>query len=106
MKPHDVSPASGPRRAKLPPGLLKGHVGRRALPLQPNGKNGSSAAGASGGRLGEKQILVALTALKKGDFSVRLPVEWTGMAGKISDTLNDVIELNQKMARDIVMTCD
>src|SRR5947199_8732470 len=94
MKPHDVSPASGPRRAK------QGHVGRGALPLQPNGKNGSSAAGASGGRLDEKQILVALTALKKGDFSVRLPVEWTGMAGKISDTLNDVIELHPKKARE------
>ncbi|TMA49905.1 MAG: hybrid sensor histidine kinase/response regulator, partial [Deltaproteobacteria bacterium] len=46
-------------------------------------------------------MVVALTALKKGDFSVRLPVEWTGMAGKISDTLNDVIELNQKMAREL-----
>jgi HAMP domain-containing protein/signal transduction histidine kinase/CheY-like chemotaxis protein len=101
MKPHDVSPTSGPRRVKRPPGLLKGHVGRRALALHPSGKNGSSAAGASGGRLDEKRILVALTALKKGDFSVRLPVEWTGMAGKISDTLNDVIELNQKMAREL-----
>ena len=60
MKPHDVSPASGPRRAK------QGHVGRGALALHPNGKNGASAAGASGGRLDEKQILVALTALKKG----------------------------------------
>src|SRR5437016_796998 len=95
MKPHDVSPASGPRRAK------QGHVGRGALARHPNGKNGASAAGASGGRLDEKQIVVALTALKKGDFSVRLPVEWTGMAGKISDTLNDVIELNQKMAREL-----
>src|SRR5438874_11138933 len=95
MKPHDVSPASGPRRAK------QGHVGRGALALHPNGKNGASAAGASGGRLDEKQILVALTALKKGDFSVRLPVDWTGMAGRISDTLNDVIELNEKMAREL-----
>src|SRR5207244_7764673 len=95
MKPHDVSPASGPRRAK------QGHVGRGELALHPNGKNGISAAGASGGRLDEKQILVALTALKKGDFSVRLPVEWTGMAAKNSDALNDVIELNQKVAREL-----
>ena len=93
MKPHDVSPASGPRRAK------QGHVGRGALALHPNGKNGASAAGASGGRLDEKQILVALTALKKGDFSVRLPVDWTGMAGRISDTLNDVMRRKSRGRR-------
>ncbi|MBC7834241.1 MAG: hypothetical protein H7Y88_03960, partial [Phycisphaerales bacterium] len=47
------------------------------------------------------QLLQALVALKKGDFSVRLPVSWTGAAGKIADTLNDVIELNEKMAREL-----
>src|SRR5919109_2324756 len=46
------------------------------------------------------QLLSTLVALKKGDFSVRLPVEWTGVAGKIADTLNDVIELNEKMAKE------
>jgi HAMP domain-containing protein/signal transduction histidine kinase/CheY-like chemotaxis protein len=46
-------------------------------------------------------LLSALTALKKGDFSARLPVEWTGVAGKVADTFNDVIELNQRMAREL-----
>src|SRR5438876_529988 len=49
----------------------------------------------------QKVLLSALTALKKGNFSVRLPVEWTGIAGRISDALNDVIELNEKMAREL-----
>src|SRR5947199_4629193 len=49
----------------------------------------------------EKLLLSTLTALKKGNFSVRLPVEWTGIAGRISDALNDVIELNEKMAREL-----
>ena len=44
-------------------------------------------------------ILTALTALKKGDFSVRLPVDWTGVAGKVADAFNDVIELNERMAQ-------
>ncbi|MEW6299333.1 MAG: HAMP domain-containing protein, partial [Thermodesulfobacteriota bacterium] len=48
-----------------------------------------------------KQLLNALVALKKGDFSVRLPVEWTGVAGKIADTLNDVLELNEKLAKEL-----
>jgi HAMP domain-containing protein/signal transduction histidine kinase/DNA-binding response OmpR family regulator len=46
-------------------------------------------------------LLNALNAFKKGDFSVRLPVEWTGVAGKVADTLNEVIDLNEKMAREL-----
>ena len=46
-------------------------------------------------------LLAALSALKKGDFSVRLPVEWTGVAGKIADTFNDVVELNERMAQEL-----
>src|SRR5258708_4414125 len=46
-------------------------------------------------------VLNALNALKKGDFSVRLPIEWTGIGGRVSDTFNDVIELNAKMAGEL-----
>ncbi|MBY0523126.1 MAG: HAMP domain-containing protein [Gemmataceae bacterium] len=46
-------------------------------------------------------LLNALIALKKGNFSVRLPVEWTGVAGKLADTFNEVIELNESMAREL-----
>ena len=50
--------------------------------------------------LDAKQLLGTLVALKKGDFSARLPVEWTGTAGKIADTFNDVVELNETMIRE------
>jgi HAMP domain-containing protein/signal transduction histidine kinase/DNA-binding response OmpR family regulator len=46
-------------------------------------------------------LLSALAALKKGDFSVRLPMHWTGLAGKAADTFNEVVELNQRMAREL-----
>src|SRR5580704_13807908 len=46
-------------------------------------------------------LLNALSALRKGDFSARLPAEWTGVAGKVADTFNDVIELNERMAREL-----
>jgi HAMP domain-containing protein/signal transduction histidine kinase/CheY-like chemotaxis protein len=39
------------------------------------------------------QVLAALTAIKKGDFNVRLPVSWTGIAGKVADTFNEVADL-------------
>src|SRR5262249_48648061 len=45
-------------------------------------------------------LLKALIAFKKGNFAVRMPVDRTGVEGKIADTLNDVLELNQKMVRE------
>src|SRR4051812_29013832 len=48
-----------------------------------------------------KQLLTVLTALKKGDFSERLPEDWTGVAGKIADTLNTVIDTNQRLATEL-----
>src|SRR5437763_7995484 len=45
-----------------------------------------------------KQLLSALTLFKRGDFSVRLPADWTGVAGKVADAFNDVIALNERMS--------
>jgi HAMP domain-containing protein/signal transduction histidine kinase/DNA-binding response OmpR family regulator len=44
-----------------------------------------------------KLLLSTLMALKKGDFSARMPSDWTGISGKIADTLNDIIETKEKM---------
>src|SRR6266545_7124725 len=46
-------------------------------------------------------LLAALKALKKGDFSVRLPMTWLGIAGKIADTFNDMVEMNERMATEL-----
>jgi HAMP domain-containing protein/signal transduction histidine kinase/CheY-like chemotaxis protein len=46
-------------------------------------------------------LLTALSALKKGDFTVRLPLHWIGVAGKVADCFNEVVELNQRMAREL-----
>jgi HAMP domain-containing protein len=48
-----------------------------------------------------KQLLAVLTAVKKGDFRARMPIEQTGVAGKIADTLNDIIELNERMTAEL-----
>src|SRR6202035_246247 len=50
--------------------------------------------------LDNKELLKVLTAFKRGDFSVRMPVDRTGMGGKISDTLNEILELNDGMCRE------
>jgi HAMP domain-containing protein/CheY-like chemotaxis protein/signal transduction histidine kinase len=46
------------------------------------------------------QLLTALLAYKSGDFSVRLPSDWTGVAGKIADGFNDVVAFNQRLTME------
>jgi HAMP domain-containing protein/signal transduction histidine kinase/DNA-binding response OmpR family regulator len=46
-------------------------------------------------------VLEALLKFKRGDFSVRLPVDEVGLNGKIYDTLNDILELNASMAAEL-----
>jgi HAMP domain-containing protein/signal transduction histidine kinase/DNA-binding response OmpR family regulator len=52
-------------------------------------------------RLEPGQLLKALRAFKRGDFSVRLPLDLTGVDGEIATTFNDVIGLNDQMAREL-----
>src|SRR5205814_727946 len=64
------------------------------------------AAVANGSRSGihecdNGQLLKALMAFKRGDFSVRLPDDWTGVAGKIADTFNEVIAKNQRLTMEL-----
>src|SRR5688500_15124422 len=49
----------------------------------------------------ERLLLRTLTSMKKGDFSVRMPVEFTGVQGKIADTLNDILDLDERNADEI-----
>src|SRR5579862_8133656 len=51
--------------------------------------------------LDSKRLLMALRAFKRGDFSVRLPEDLTGIDGEIAATFNDVVELNDQMIREL-----
>jgi HAMP domain-containing protein/CheY-like chemotaxis protein/signal transduction histidine kinase len=46
-------------------------------------------------------ILASLRTMRDGDFAVRLPGSWTGLAGKIADTFNDIVAANQQMAKEL-----
>src|SRR5271154_5545554 len=48
-----------------------------------------------------KQMLKALRALKRGDFSFRLPLDLTGIDGEIAEAFNDVVELNDQLTREL-----
>src|SRR5687768_14875162 len=46
-------------------------------------------------------LLSALTALRRGDASVRLPSDWSGLHGRVAEVFNDVVERNAEMAHEI-----
>jgi HAMP domain-containing protein/CheY-like chemotaxis protein/signal transduction histidine kinase len=46
-------------------------------------------------------ILAGLQTMRDGDFSVRLPGSWTGLAGKVADTFNEIVAANQQMADEL-----
>src|SRR3989441_58204 len=47
------------------------------------------------------QLLLALKAVRKGDFTARLPETWTGLSGKVADTFNEVVEMNERLAAEL-----
>jgi HAMP domain-containing protein/CheY-like chemotaxis protein/signal transduction histidine kinase len=46
-------------------------------------------------------ILGGLQTMRDGDFSVRLPGHWTGLAGKVADTFNEIVAANQRIAQEM-----
>src|SRR4051794_11156924 len=53
-----------------------------------------------------RMLLGALRALRKGDFSIRLPMDLTGFDGEIAQAFNDVVELNERVVEEIARIRD
>jgi len=86
--------------------LARSHRPEKGVPFAPSERK-RAAADANGGARHEngeadlREVLRALTALKKGDFSVRLPVDWLGTSGKVADAFNDVADLMEGSTADL-----
>src|SRR5256884_1570339 len=72
---------------------MKKTLSTRTRPRKPSQPNGNE--------FDTRQLLAALMAFKRGDFSARLPEDWTGLSGKIADTFNTVIETNERMTQEL-----
>src|SRR5687767_3985822 len=51
--------------------------------------------------LDQRELLRALQAMRDGDFSVRLPGDRVGIAGKIADTFNEIVGANELLAQEL-----
>jgi HAMP domain-containing protein/CheY-like chemotaxis protein/signal transduction histidine kinase len=74
-------------------------VNRRASTLAED--LSSDVSGVSAFDLAE--LLEALQSMRNGDFSVRLPGDWTDLGGKIADTFNDIVAANARMAKELAL---
>ncbi|MDE3076438.1 MAG: hypothetical protein KGJ86_13535, partial [Chloroflexota bacterium] len=57
-------------------------------------------APSSNGTVDQNQLLAALRAFENGDFTVRLPLDWTGMAGDVAAAFNNAVQLNERMLQE------
>ncbi|PTY04440.1 hybrid sensor histidine kinase/response regulator [Verrucomicrobia bacterium LW23] len=87
---HKEAAVAAPAKAKR-----NGSAGKTGVPAR------GTAAAAVDDDFDQVQLLEALTALKKGDFTARLPLNWDGTAGKIADAFNEVMERNQRMSAEL-----
>src|ERR1044072_139339 len=46
-------------------------------------------------------LLKTLISFKGGNFSARMPVDQTGVEGKVADTLNDILDMNEKLVAEL-----
>src|SRR5882724_1704100 len=82
----------------------------KQAPIAPTGDEASSGLRPDAGPHSENGhvtsdnlsvILAGLQTMRDGDFSVRLPGDWTGLAGKIADTFNDIVTANHQISREL-----
>jgi hypothetical protein len=63
---------------------------------RPAEKKNASTNGNGNGESWELELLAAMLAFRKGDFTTRLPEGWTGVRGKIADAFNDVLGMSER----------
>ena len=81
------------REKKASPSKKKKTNSHSQNPLLSNSNGVSSTSeGAS-----SQELLRVLTEVKNGNFKVRMPIDAIGLDGKVYDTLNEIIALNEKM---------
>src|SRR6516164_3386329 len=86
------------RKEKLSASSKQAQAKKSVAGVQTNG-NGHSADTAD--VLDHRELLRILIEVKNGNFSVRMPIDQVGVSGKICDTLNEIISINEKLMGEL-----
>jgi CheY-like chemotaxis protein/signal transduction histidine kinase/HAMP domain-containing protein len=87
-----------PSNVKTGPAPAAAPRGENSLAAEPSGHNGHGNGNGENGAAESQILLKAMLAFRDGDFTVRLPVGWTGVFGKIADSFNEVLRMNERRA--------
>ncbi|HUA23140.1 MAG TPA: response regulator [Steroidobacteraceae bacterium] len=69
---------------------------------EPKRRKSANGAGRSeADALDLRQVLRALQSVRDGDFSVRLPGDKAGLAGKVADTFNEIVSSSERLASEL-----
>jgi len=84
-----ASPAKGPSK--------------KAIPVSEKSKKTITASQQLHDELDSRQLLQVLSEVKGGNFGVRMPVDNIGLSGKICDTVNEIITLNETLVEELLL---
>src|SRR5689334_25302842 len=77
-----------------------------------NGKTGKNGNGASNGhastaevKLDHRQLLAAIRAFKRGDFSAKLRDDLTGVDGQIAEAFNELVDMVKTIRSEATEVC-
>ncbi len=76
----------------------KGHAAKSGA--TPNGETGGNGSSASADNV-KRQLLGALRAVARGDFTVKLPRNWDGIDGDIAEAFNEVVSMDARTLTEI-----
>ncbi len=63
--------------------------------------NGASATVSDNDQLDHRELLKVLTEVRNGNFTSRMPIDKLGISGKICDTLNEIITMNEILMMEL-----
>ncbi|HMJ90157.1 MAG TPA: HAMP domain-containing protein, partial [Candidatus Acidoferrum sp.] len=89
------------KRAATKPSAKSPRIGNGVSPENGHSPTFNNRSGQPADASDLAEILKAITAVKKGDFSARLPLHWEGIGGKIADTFNDLAEVMEHSNEDL-----
>src|SRR5689334_9138875 len=104
-----MSKKTSPSGSTLPPPGRKEKLSASSKQPHPK-KNGEGVHANSNGNghsadtadlLDHRELLRVLIEVKNGNFSVRMPIDQVGVSGKICDTLNEIISINEKLMGEL-----
>ncbi|WP_254093568.1 HAMP domain-containing protein, partial [Dawidia soli] len=83
-----------------PPAKKKSKTTPARKVTPPKAAAAHGAVGYADDILDNRELLRVLTEIRNGNFTVRMPFDQVGLPGKICDTLNEIIALNEKMMQE------